>query len=87
MKIFLTTIVLLSILIVSCQNDILEELKCDSDDDCVQASCCHADSCVNKDFKPECTGILCSMDCKPGTMDCGQGRCGCESNKCTAIIG
>ena len=66
--------------------DISEELRCGSDADCVPASCCHSDSCVNIDFNPDCGDIYCTMECVPGTMDCGQGSCVCENNKCFAKI-
>jgi len=56
---------------------------CNSDEDCVPASCCHATDCVSKDQAPDCTDVFCTMECRPGTLDCG-GRCVCEDNKCVA---
>ncbi len=57
-------------------------LSCQTDEDCVPAQCCHPDSCINKDYKPDCKDIACTLDCRPGTMDCGQGRCVCSDNTC-----
>lgn len=55
---------------------------CEKDSDCVPAQCCHPVSCINKEFAPECKGIMCTMNCQPGTMDCGQGVCVCKNNRC-----
>ncbi|MCK4522446.1 MAG: hypothetical protein KAU20_07775 [Nanoarchaeota archaeon] len=78
------------LLLIGCEDnkadDIPAELKCEKDADCVAASCCHPDSCVNVNFKQDCERVMCTMECKPGTMDCGQGRCVCENNKCVAKI-
>ncbi|MFH1637148.1 MAG: alpha/beta fold hydrolase [Candidatus Woesearchaeota archaeon] len=60
---------------------------CRDDDDCVREECCHASSCTTKDKMPDCSDILCSMECSPGTMDCGQGRCVCSSGICEADLG
>ena len=59
---------------------------CQVDEDCVPASCCHPDDCVNLVNRPDCKGIMCTMDCAPNTMDCGQGHCACVDNQCQAII-
>ena len=45
------------------------------DVNCVPATCCHPTECVLEANAPDCSGILCSQECAPGTMDCGQGRC------------
>ena len=75
------------LILIGCNNqEIPQELKCNSDSDCVPASCCHPSSCVNINFKPDCTGIRCTMECAPETMDCGQGSCVCKNNKCEAVI-
>jgi len=78
----LLLMILLSILITGC----LGEVECRKNNDCVAATCCHADSCVAKENAPDCEGVFCSMECKPYTMDCGQGSCICEKNKCVAHI-
>ena len=59
---------------------------CVSDSDCVPDSCCHAKGCVNKKNAPNCKGIMCSMECREGTMDCGYGRCECINNNCEAVF-
>ncbi|MBW2984864.1 hypothetical protein KY361_07110 [Candidatus Woesearchaeota archaeon] len=59
---------------------------CTVDADCVPATCCHPSSCVPKSQAPDCEGLMCSMECAPGTMDCGQGRCMCIEGKCEAVI-
>ena len=55
---------------------------CESSADCVSATCCHPDACINEDYQPDCKGILCTLECRPNTMDCGQGRCVCIDNTC-----
>jgi hypothetical protein len=55
---------------------------CYSNSDCVPTSCCHASSCILESKKPNCTGIYCTMDCKPDTLDCGQASCECLKGKC-----
>ena len=86
-KIFLIgTFLIFLILINGCKEKIPEEVYCNEDSDCVPATCCHPSSCININFRPNCEGLMCSMECAPGTMDCGQGHCGCINNKCTAII-
>jgi hypothetical protein len=62
------------------------EKKCSVDADCVQASCCHASDAVSKEFAPDCKGILCSMECVPGTIDCGQGEVQCVKGSCEAVL-
>jgi len=86
MKILIFLFVISLLVLTSCK-EVPEELKCTIDEECVASTCCHPDSCVNEDSKPECEGRVCSMNCEPGTMDCGQGKCVCENNKCAAIIG
>jgi len=60
---------------------------CRVNEDCVSAQCCHSTDCVDIGNKPDCKGIMCTMECRPGTMDCGQGHCACVNNECKAIIG
>ena len=84
-------LLLSTLFLVSCNNnnvipDTLEELKCETDSDCVPTSCCHPDSCTNKANTPECFEVMCTLSCNPGTLDCGQGSCVCENKKCTAKI-
>lgn len=60
--------------------------SCLSDSDCVPASCCHAASCMNKNYAPACEDakILCTMSCDT-ILDCGQGSCKCVNKKCEAV--
>jgi hypothetical protein len=87
-----TTFVLILILVVLAAIAVIYPRKekgekyCRTDNDCVPVQCCHSTDCVNVANKPDCKGIFCTMDCKPGTMDCGQGHCACVNNECKAII-
>ncbi|MCS6856566.1 MAG: hypothetical protein NZM37_02530 [Sandaracinaceae bacterium] len=59
---------------------------CEADSDCVPASCCHASRCVGRAKAPRCEQpVLCTMECRPGTIDCG-GGCVCRNGRCTARI-
>lgn len=60
--------------------------ECSVDADCVPAACCHPASCVPAANKPDCTDVMCTMQCAPDTLDCG-GRCTCEAGSCKAIFG
>ena len=61
--------------------------ECQTDSDCVPASCCHANSCVNVENKADCSSMKCTLSCEPGTLDCQQGKCVCENDRCTVKIG
>jgi hypothetical protein len=55
---------------------------CAADSDCVPAACCHSTACVLQARAPQgCRGMMCSMNCVPGTVDCG-GRCACQAGSC-----
>lgn len=69
-----------------CKTKFPEELSCQKNEDCVPAACCHPDSCVNTNYRPNCEDIVCTMECQPGTMDCGQGRCVCINNICQVLF-
>lgn len=60
------------------------DADCRSDSDCVPARCCHPTACVPKSQNPDCKGMFCTQDCRPGTLDCG-GRCACEDARCVAL--
>ena len=66
--------------------DVAGEKYCVTDSDCVASLCCHATDALNKDHAPECTAVLCSMDCQEGTLDCGQGHVACVENACTVVF-
>jgi putative hemolysin len=57
---------------------------CSSNSDCVPSQCCHPNSCINKNFKAVCN-VLCTQECRPGTMDCRQGKCVCNNNVCQVM--
>jgi hypothetical protein len=62
-----------------------KELICSTDVDCVPEQDCHANSCINLNFK-EYSDAFCTANCEPGTMDCGQGSCVCVNNRCDVIL-
>ncbi len=79
-----------ALLLVSCagavQKAIPPEKQCATAADCVKAQCCHAADAVNKAYAPDCSGVFCTMECRPGTLDCAQGDMQCLQGKCTAVI-
>jgi hypothetical protein len=66
--------------------DLSRRRECRSDADCVPASCCHPTRCVPRHLRPNCAAVLCSSECRPGTLDCGQGYCDCQRGRCAAVI-
>ena len=84
MKKILILLIISSFLIIGCTDQ--GPVECMVNEDCVAATCCHADSCAAKENAPNCEDILCSMECRPYTMDCGQGSCICRDHKCAAEI-
>lgn len=87
-KIILVLGVISLFLLTSCTQEIMveEHLFCNVAEDCVPATCCHPTEAVNINFAPECEDVMCTMDCRPGTLDCGQGYIDCIDNTCTAVI-
>jgi len=88
-KIFSAVIVLiifLSLIYIFSNQNSDKISECDVDFDCVQATCCHAASCVPKSNAPNCSRIFCTAECIPNTMDCMQGQCSCVNKKCEAIM-
>ena len=77
-------IFVLSSLLASCSS-IPKEKQCTVDSDCVAATCCHATDVVNKEFRPDCSSVLCSAVCEEGTLDCGQMVPSCIEGACVAI--
>ena len=63
------------------------EKQCSRDYDCVPKECCHPTDAVNREHAADCTGLLCTMDCVPGTIDCGQGEIKCVEGECRAVMG
>ena len=60
-------------------------IECNSNTECVPSSCCHPSSCAPLAQSPECAGIICTQECKPGTLDCNQASCQCINNKCQVV--
>ncbi|WP_437865171.1 hypothetical protein [Sorangium sp. So ce363] len=59
---------------------------CKSDADCVPVCACHAAACIAKATAPMCDrGLMCTQECRPGTMDCG-GGCLCQGGRCAARL-
>ena len=61
--------------------------RCETDSDCVPEICCHAATCVHISEKPDCSNLMCTMECIEGTMDCGGGSCGCVNGYCGVVVG
>lgn len=59
---------------------------CKTDADCVPAECCHPKTCVAKGSAPNCSDMMCTKECRGGTMDCG-GGCFCQQGQCAARLG
>ncbi len=57
---------------------------CTNDSQCSPAQCCHPSGCVNTLFKPSCTGIFCTLECR-GPLDCGAGHCECVGGSCQVV--
>ncbi|MBW2981135.1 hypothetical protein KY360_06995 [Candidatus Woesearchaeota archaeon] len=60
--------------------------ECRTNLDCVPSTCCHPTGCTPKSNAPDCSQIMCTQECVPGTMDCGQGSCQCIDGTCEAVI-
>ena len=83
MKLMHVGLVLIAVLLVSCNPTASSTKVCQTDSDCVPAQCCHATDAVNKGNAPDCTAMLCTLECAPGTIDCGQGSVACITGLCT----
>lgn len=64
---------------------VLGDDACTSDSDCVPADCCHAAACVARANAPSCGDVMCTMECRYGTIDCG-GGCLCHEGRCAARL-
>ena len=72
--------------IKSLKDNLTNKYYCNIDSDCISETCCHATSCINKQFRPNCNFISCTEECAPNTMDCNQGSCQCTNHRCKAVI-
>jgi hypothetical protein len=64
---------------------VVGEDACESDADCVPAGCCHAAACVAQANAPTCLDVMCTQECRYGTLDCG-GSCLCHEGRCAARL-
>jgi hypothetical protein len=53
--------------------------ECQTDAECVPAVPCHASTCAPATHKV--ADILCTMECRGGTVDCGYNHCGCVKGR------
>lgn len=58
---------------------------CETDADCVPAECCHPGACVAAANAPSCDDMMCTQECRYGTLDCG-GSCLCHDGHCAARL-
>lgn len=66
-------------------NLVIGDDPCTTDDDCVPADCCHPAACVAQSNAPSCGDVMCTMECRMGTLDCG-GACLCHEGRCAARL-
>jgi|SaaInlV_200m_DNA_2_1039689.scaffolds.fasta_scaffold132690_1 hypothetical protein len=75
---------------VNNQNDVVGDVRsgneCSSDSDCVPELCCHSATCVSVDKAMDCSNIMCTTECVPGTLDCRQSSCGCFNGYCGVAV-
>jgi len=57
----------------------------DKENVCVPATCCHPTECVLIDQRPDCSGIMCTEECRPDTLDCGQASCEFINGNCEVV--
>ena len=51
---------------------------CEKDEDCAPVAECHPARCVDVAHAGSAPpGMVCTMECRPGTVDCGYNHCGC----------
>jgi hypothetical protein len=52
--------------------------SCEKDADCAPVAMCHADRCAAvARIGPGPPEMMCTMECRGGTVDCGYNHCGC----------
>ncbi len=74
--------------VVACTSTkvIPENKLCSTNTDCIPATCCHPNDTVNKQFTPDCSSTMCTMECAPNTLDCDQGEVKCVEGECKAVM-
>jgi hypothetical protein len=54
---------------------------CEKDKDCAPVAMCHPDKCVAQaNVGTMSSEMLCSMECREGTVDCADNHCGCAAS-------
>ncbi|MCU0653308.1 MAG: hypothetical protein MUD10_03560 [Candidatus Pacebacteria bacterium] len=70
--------------LVDCRaGQVAEQASCKTSDDCVAATCCHPNACINANYKTVCNE-LCTQVCS-GPLDCGTGSCQCIDSQCKIV--
>lgn len=64
---------------------VMSDDACTSDADCVPSGCCHPSSCVAAGHAEGCGDVMCTAECRYGTLDCG-GACLCHEGRCAARL-
>ncbi len=64
---------------------VMSDDACTSDADCVPSGCCHPASCVAVGHAEGCGDVMCTAECRYGTLDCG-GACLCHEGRCAARL-
>ena len=82
---FFTGLIILVVLLVVGFFWFSSQMDGDEVEGCVPASCCHAAECVWESDAPNCSGRICTMDCRAGTIDCGQGQCEVVGGACEVV--
>ena len=58
--------------------------SCEKTEDCVPNSSCHPTKAINKKYRKDDKGVMCTMVCLT-VLDCGRGEIKCEDKKCIVI--
>lgn len=64
---------------------VMSDDACTTDADCVPAGCCHAAACTAAANATSCDDVMCTSECRYGTLDCG-GSCLCHEGHCAARL-
>lgn len=64
---------------------VVSDDACTSDADCVPAGCCHPAACTGIVHAVSCQDVMCTSECRYGTLDCG-GSCLCHEGRCAARL-
>lgn len=60
------------------KSPVFSDDSCNQDAECAPVATCHSSKCVAlANAGTMKAGMLCTMDCRGGTVDCGYNHCGC----------